>query len=80
MQHSGQHRVRYLMSGYVHEGDPGHPLASPQICSYGSAAFFLRLLYPCLQIVPFLEIDVDDVITADQAVKRNRLSVNVDSL
>jgi hypothetical protein len=78
VQHRGQQRIGHAVARHVDDGNSGGALAPPEVSHDVSAAIGGGLGNPRLQIEALLEVDVDDVIAADHAVKRQRLPVHID--
>src|SRR5581483_12392053 len=79
MQHRGKHGICCLMSGYVQDGDSCLLFALLELCNDIEPRRSGSLSDSCVQVVSFLEIDVDDVIAADNPIQWNGVAVHVNS-
>src|SRR6185295_1155215 len=74
VEHRRQQRIGRLMSRDIDQRDAGSPLATQEIFDNLRPLLLRRVLDPGLQVEPLFEVDIDDVIAADEARKRKRPS------
>ena len=77
MKHRGEHRVGSLMAGHVDERDPRRPAAAIKVRRDVRPPGLLSHLDTGFQVVALLEIHVDEVVAAYDAVQWKRLTVDL---
>src|SRR6266704_5944720 len=69
-----------MVSRHVRDNDTGLFPATLERLNNIQSLFCRCALDPGFEIIPFLEVDVDDVVATDDTVQRNRTAVNIDSV
>ncbi|MYF04988.1 MAG: hypothetical protein F4230_08450 [Holophagales bacterium] len=77
VEHGGDQGVGHLVPGDVGHQDAGPLLALAQAGDDLRAARLLRLAQPAVQVVALLEVEVDQVVSADRPQQRHRDPVHL---
>ena len=80
MYHSRQHRIGALMTGHIDQCDSRKVLASLEVGNHLVAAALPGAPDSRIQVVPLLEVHVDEVVASDDSIQGNDLSVYVDAV
>src|SRR5262245_7454783 len=80
MHHRGKQAIGCMMAGDVENGDARLSLAALQMLDNFRSALGGSLANSRVEVVSFLEVNVDDVISADAAIQGNGAAIHVDSV